>query len=105
MENHRWYIGMPIVAVRNHSKGRFKKGDEFVVKGIKQGCCSLLLDIGIKLDGEGIRWRCTCCNAAWETKDLTGWYSERNFLPLDFDISELTKILEEPIQEKINLQV
>ena len=45
-----WYIGQEIVAIRNHSQGLFKKGDEFIIKGIKYGTCSckvVFLDIGI----------------------------------------------------------
>jgi hypothetical protein len=31
-----WYIGQEIVAVKGHSQGCFKKGDEFIIRGLKK---------------------------------------------------------------------
>lgn len=42
-----FYIGQKVVANRTHSKGKFRKGDEFIIKGITKKCCVMCVDIGI----------------------------------------------------------
>lgn len=42
----KFYIGQKIVAIKDHSQGVFKKGDEFTVLGIKKMCCENAIDIG-----------------------------------------------------------
>jgi hypothetical protein len=39
MEFAPFYIGQRVVAIINHSKGMFKKGDEFIIMGIERGNC------------------------------------------------------------------
>lgn len=93
-----WYIGQPIVAIRSHSRKFFTKGQEFTIKALKAGCCAACkvdIDIGLKYDGDGTH--CPDCGAIEHT-DIN-WFNEICFAPLDFDISELTKILKEPIKE------
>jgi len=53
-------IGQEIVCIKSHSLSLFKKGDEFVIQGIKkEKCCNTItLDIGLKFDF--ILARCVC---------------------------------------------
>lgn len=94
-----WYIGQPIVAIRNHSQGIFKKGDEFTIKGLKQGCCSIRIDIGITYNLQKFcnLTKCGICNKITIDSDNKFWFSETCFAPLDINISELTDILKEPV--------
>lgn len=41
-----FYIGQEVVAIRDHSMGFFKKGQEFTVLGIKKSCCEWDVNIG-----------------------------------------------------------
>jgi len=87
----KWYIGQPIVAIRNHSQGIFKKGQEFSISGIRLcpcGCNMIQIDISIK---SGTEWECD--KSKYREHTAIWWLSERNFAPLDQDISELTEIL------------
>lgn len=100
-----WYIGQRIIVIRNHSQGFFKKGDEFIIKGLSESICNckgLLIDIGIRVNTRqvGRIVRCRYCRGTY-IKSNVAWFSEINFQPFDFDISELTNILKEPILEAI----
>lgn len=83
-----WYIGQRIVAIRNHSKGRFKVGDEFVIKGLQSSACKcneVEIDIGHKHNYSGDKYEFVCpdCNQPYPITSFTQWYSETNFSPLD----------------------
>ena len=83
----KWYIGQPIVAIKNQQQGRFKKGQEFIIMGLTQKqCCdkTILIDIGF-----GITTHCRICD---RSNGFAGYGSDL-FAPLDVDISELTEIL------------
>jgi hypothetical protein len=91
-----WYIGQPIVAIRNHSQGAFRKNQEFKICGLRVcpcGCKSVNIDIGRR---SGNEWLCLASN--YTEKTPVWWFNEGNFAPLDQDISELTEILEQPIE-------
>lgn len=90
----KWYIGQPIVAIRNHTKGKFKKGDEFTIKGLRTSNCycpETEIDIGF-LKEFNIS-SCPSCKKEWVENTNQSWFSEKSFAPLDVDISELTEIL------------
>lgn len=53
-----FYISQEIVAIRDHSQGAFKKGDEFKVTSIGKSCCTWIITIGIKATGVPV---CTLC--------------------------------------------
>jgi len=55
-----FYVGLEVVAIKNHSRGRFKKGQEFVIQGIKkEPCCGLVtVDVGIYSDKKLSICRC-----------------------------------------------
>jgi hypothetical protein len=85
----KWYIGQPIVAIKNHVDGIFKNGDEFVIQGLKtQPCCGrVTIYIGIQTS-HGI---CECVCGIKSPND--NYWDSKNFAPLDVDISELTELL------------
>lgn len=88
-----WYIGQSIVAIKNSSCGRFKKGDEFVIKSLRSSWCTCLttqIDVGLIISGPIV---CARCGIITNSHGV-GWKSEVCFAPLDQDISELTEILE-----------
>lgn len=45
---NKFYIGQKIVAIKDHSQGIFKKGDEFTVLGVKKMCHENNIDVGFK---------------------------------------------------------
>lgn len=58
----KWYIGQPIVAIINHSQGVFKKGDEFIIRGLKTSPCNcknVIIDIGF-ITNKTIQRYCEC---------------------------------------------
>ena len=100
--SHKWYIGQPIVAIENSPNFEIKKEKEYEIKGINFcgcGCRVLMLDVGIEYHTIGNKYTCGASN-----KVFYGNYKgflETRFAPLDYDISELTDILKEPIKEFI----
>lgn len=86
-----WYVGQKIVAIRNHSQGVFKKGDKFIINGIKRDCCTnhllLNIDTGIRRDTE--------CKYCLKT-DVGTWYYDNLFAPIE-EVGNVTieQILEE----------
>lgn len=90
-----WYIGQPIVAIKNSRCGKVKKGEEFIIKALSSCVCGRVkIDIGLPCD-DGKRWTCVFTNTP--TNETTHWKYEELFAPLDVDISELTGILEKEL--------
>lgn len=95
----KWYIGQEIVAINDHSQGKFKKGDVFTIKGLRSAICKCsFVEINIGINEFGTSLYCPTCCMECEDKDITWWFNEVCFAPLDFDISELTSILETPLE-------
>lgn len=91
-----WYIGQPIVAIKNHSGGRFKIGNEFIIRGLRSapcGCTHVEIDIG--LTQIKAKTRCTVCYNAVVNNTGSGWYKEHSFAPLDIDLSEIHEVLKQ----------
>lgn len=93
----KWYIGQEIVCIKTHTQGVFKKGETYTIKGIIERCgCGVLLDIGFKATnyiGENVK--CPDCGGIY-LKSSIWYFKSTSFAPIDFDISELTDILEKP---------
>jgi hypothetical protein len=102
-----WYIGQEIVAIRDHSQGVFKKGDEFVIKGLGSPMCKckeVVIDIGKKK--LHYLWECPDCDVSYFKKSDTLWFSERSFAPKEstyseseieaVNVDELTEIITQP---------
>ncbi len=107
MEN--FYIGQDIVAIKDHSKGHFKEEDIFIIQDLIIECgCGLCINIGIinpNLNKNlGKLSRCTSCGCIFELKSDYIYYIASAFKPLDslVNISELTEILEKPVELLFN---
>lgn len=86
----KWYVGMKIVAIRDHSDRYFKKGDVFTINGLSQsfcGCKLILVDIGKKLCNYNSE--CNMCGKLTYINSGIVWFGENNFAPLD-DLSDYT---------------
>jgi len=80
-----FYVGQEVVAIRDHSQGIFKKGQEFVIRGIKKGCCGIDLDIGMN---ESVYISvCDCGRETIEHGCL--WFNSNRFSPKQ-QLSETT---------------
>lgn len=93
-----FYVGQAVVAIKDHSQGFYKKGDEFIIKSIVEfPCCKAIgLDIG-NLNPFGVVY-CDCYNPHIEC------YNSRNFAP-KIDLSEFTSesLIKELEQELVNI--
>lgn len=95
-------IGDDIVAIKDHSKGLYKKGQIFVCKAMQIEPCKckeLTIDIGMvdeRLMKESPNSCILHCYICGEVTPYTHiiWLAATSFKKLDFDISELTNILE-----------
>lgn len=98
-----WHIGMDIVCIKTHSKGLIKEGDIFTIESLRQGCCSIQIDIGINDTDEACNYTtiCTDCGGIINNgSSSTLWFHECLFAPLDslVNISEIEEILSQPIE-------
>lgn len=97
----KWYIGQDIVAVKDHSQGRFKRGDEFKIEGLKMascGCGYILIDVGI-IDNSITHNRCIRCGRVEKrTRDL--FYDECCFTPLEHIEEAISNLIEETLTVK-----
>jgi len=75
-----FYVGQEVVAIKDHSQGRFKKGQEFVILGIKKGCkhYPLLIDIGVK---ESVMYESHCNECSHKIFDNILWFCASCFTP------------------------
>lgn len=101
-----FYIGQKIVAIRNHSQGVFKEGDEFTVLNVMEAyckCTAQLVDIGFSLQG---RLYCNKCRLDGGYSNIHFFGSE-NFAPLEnysnsFSIAmELVQEMEQVDKQKV----
>ena len=92
---NNWYIGQRIVAIEDHVRKVFKRGDEFTIHGLKNSecrCSAILIDIGIR--GSFKISSCKVCDHEFETNGV-GWFKEYRFAPLD----ELEQAIEELLEQ------
>lgn len=80
-----FYVGQEVVAIKDHSQGVYKKGDEFVIQGIKKTCCNCCLDIGMSYFGD---MTCTKCGNDYDAFGVT-WFNQSSFSPKQ-QLSETT---------------
>jgi len=98
----KWYIGQPIVAIRNSKSGDVVKGKDYVIKAIitpECNCKELGFDIGIK--SNSIKSVCADCGLSFFNLSGFLYKGETMFAPLDQDISELTEILKQPLTKTL----
>lgn len=77
-----FYVGQKVVAIKDHSQWSFKKGDEFVVRGIKPkpcGCAGWDINIGISNTRDYSTIYCSLCGIkrSWD-----GYYCASCFAPI-----------------------
>lgn len=80
----KFYIGQKIVALYNHQKKLFKKGDVFEVLQLKKMCCQY----GVKIFNENfdVIMVCSNCNSK---KESDAYFAESFFAPMQ-EISNMT---------------
>ena len=109
-----WYIGQDIVAVRDHSDGKFKRGDEFKIKGLQLPQCKckeVEIDVGHthNLNGEKYDFICVDCNTVYPIGSFIQWYGESCFAPLDpikeaiSELTEQTQVTPAPIPHAVEI--
>lgn len=90
-----FYVGQRVVAIKDHSQGRYKKGEEFIVLNIKIGCCSKwVIDIGIR---SGILTKmCYVCSSI---RIQDNHYGAIAFAPIEstFQTISYSKVIEEEL--------
>lgn len=92
-----WYIGQEIVCVRSHSQGHVTEGNVYKIRSLKASncnCYSTIIDIGQYSHADA-----SYCPVCGNERSCNGirWFSERLFVPLEYDqqaIEELLKIQE-----------
>ena len=95
-----FYIGQDVVAIRNHSEGIFKKGQEFIVESVSTCMCGRpVIELrGVVAAGVGTR-----CNFCMKVIKGSYFYAE-SFAPIILSsikfAEELIKDLEIEINEE-----
>ncbi|KAA2242837.1 hypothetical protein F0L74_09925 [Chitinophaga agrisoli] len=76
-------VGGKVIAIQDHSCGRFKKGKVYPILGLKSApCCQMpLIDIGIPQTRSGME--CTACGGFYGDNDQNMWFQRKAFVPLD----------------------
>lgn len=95
-----WYIGQDIVCVKTYGSSKLKKDSVYTIKQIREtpcNCGGIDLDVGIKLNTQDSI--CIICGYSHFQADKAAFFDQICFRPLDelADISELTKVLKEPV--------
>lgn len=94
-----WYIGQEIVCIKTHSRGAIVKGKVYTIQGLKQGCCSVFIHVGVfaKLThGKfGFKTLCSLCGKLTDDgADPTYWFSETLFAPIEYDSQAIEELLQ-----------
>ena len=98
-----WYIGQEIVCIRTHSQGVVKRGQTFVISGVRSSTCKcseLEIDIGV-ISPHG--YRICCCEECgyefYEPPRSAWWLHESLFAPLEYNQEASDELLavEEPV--------
>lgn len=84
----KFYIGQKIVAIKDHSQGIFKKGDEFVVLGLSE-CCKRPL-VNIIANTKKTKSECGCGNIF-----LGHWFYESMFLPIELSNTTFEDVIKQ----------
>lgn len=104
-----WYIGQKIVAVRDHSEGFFKIGQEFRIRSIKESICKCkktLIDIGMDAGDEydGASTNCRICKSVCCVSFGEMFFNERCFAPIE-PAHELSTHTTETLIEELEEQL
>jgi len=93
-----WYIGQEIVCIKTHSKNKIKRGQIFIIKGLRKSeckCNEIEIDVGIPTEGG----YCKCLRCGYKAKHRVSawWFSETNFAPLEYNANAIKELIEQPI--------
>lgn len=93
-----WYIGQEIVCIKSHHKGVVKRGNIYIIKGLRSSSCKcqeVEIDVGIKSSSK----HTMCTNCKHKTLDHTDiwWLSETRFAPLEYNQDAINELLGQPI--------
>lgn len=96
-----WYIGQDIVAIKDHSDGSFKRGDEFKIHRLTETPCkcggSVMIDIGY-FNPNFIGTQCDKCGFYFGNGQFV--FYESNFAPLDPIKEAISQLIEETLTIK-----
>lgn len=86
-------VGDKVAAIIDDPSGDFKKGDVFIVYGIRVSNCKCACnEINIGLNDSVLGYTCLTCKEIVVTGDKIYWQDERDFRKIDTrpELSELT---------------
>lgn len=89
----KFYIGQKIVAIKDHSQGIFKKGDEFTVRNIIKSCCSYNVDIGIRRYHN--TQSCVYCGKVYYKNTDTVTFDECCFAPIELSTTTFEDVIKQ----------
>jgi len=89
-----FYVGQEVEAIKDHSGGKFKKGQRFIVEEISQCRSSFAIKIGIYAE-KGHVWECRQCGKQMESMHYIA--SCFRALTPEYEAISFSKILEEPL--------
>lgn len=103
----KFNIGQRVVAVRDHSQGFYKKGQQFNIHGIRPPDCKCLvysIDIGIKTTSSLDRSWCPRCDVINIVNDNKHWFFEDAFAPIEPRSVEIDEAIIQQAKELINVR-
>ena len=92
-----WYIGQEIVCIQTHSGKLVIEGQIYTIASLRQGCCSIDINVGIKSNNPYGLYRIECHNCGYISQlsnDATAWFCETLFAPLEYDQQAIEELLE-----------
>lgn len=94
-----FYVGEEVVAIRDHSQGCYTKGQTYVVRAIRKGCCVWEIDIGASHINSIFGFPIAACSICRniEYNPVTWWMFASSFVSKaqeQFQQVEFNKILE-----------
>lgn len=102
MEN-KWYIGQEILCIKTHSEGLVKKGEIYTIKGLQKSNCKCHeIEIDVGVIGDSSLGECLVCNTTFKKSISIWWFSEKLFVPLEYNQEEINELIKEIKVEKWN---
>lgn len=93
----KFYIGQKIVAIKDHSQGIFKKGDEFTVLAVREALCKCKrydIHIGISTSDVYLE-ECIYCEKIYHAKDYNWWVDPIGFAPIELSTTTFEDVIKQ----------
>lgn len=88
-----FYIGQEIVAIKDHSQGAFKKGDEFIVTDCyRNNCKCKMWGVTIGINHTTSSHNCTACNTYNLTNLSKEWFFNVTCFAPKIQLSEFVSL-------------